>query len=43
MIDDKPTYVSADQLANLLKGMQGENVDKIEIIENNCFYKSDRC
>ncbi|MBB3186890.1 outer membrane beta-barrel protein [Microbacter margulisiae] len=34
MIDDKPTYLSADQLANLLKGMQGKNVDRIEIIEN---------
>lgn len=34
MIDDKPTYVSSSQLAALLKGMQGKNVDKIEIIEN---------
>ena len=34
MIDDKPTYLSADQLANLLKGMQGKNVERIEIIEN---------
>lgn len=34
MIDDKPTYVSSSQLASLLKGMQGKNVDKIEIIEN---------
>ncbi len=34
LIDDKPTYVSAAQLASLLKGMQGKNVDKIEIIEN---------
>ena len=34
MIDDKPTYVTATQLASLLKGMQGKNVDKIEIIEN---------
>jgi hypothetical protein len=34
LIDDKPTYVSATQLASLLKGMQGKNVDKIEIIEN---------
>jgi len=33
MIDDKPTYLSADQLANLLKGMQGKNVERIEIIE----------
>jgi hypothetical protein len=34
LIDDKPTYVSSTQLASLLKGMQGKNVDKIEIIEN---------
>ena len=34
LIDDKPTYVSSAQLAALLKGMQGKNVDKIEIIEN---------
>jgi hypothetical protein len=34
MIDDKPTYVSADQLAILLKSMQGKNVDRIEIMEN---------
>jgi len=34
LIDDKPTYVSAAQLAAMLKGMQGKNVDKIEIIEN---------
>jgi len=34
LIDDKPTYVSADQLASLLKGMQGKNIDRIEIIEN---------
>jgi hypothetical protein len=34
MIDDKPTYLSADQLANLLKGMQGKNVERIEMIEN---------
>jgi len=34
MIDDKPTYVSSTQLASLLKGMQGKNVDKIELIEN---------
>jgi hypothetical protein len=34
MIDDKPTYLFADQLANLLKGMQGKNVDRIEIIEH---------
>jgi hypothetical protein len=34
MIDDKPTYLSADQLANLLKSIQGKNVERIEIIEN---------
>jgi len=34
LIDDKPTYVSSTQLASILKGMQGKNVDKIEIIEN---------
>lgn len=34
MIDDKPTYLSAEQLAAMLKGMQGKNIDKIEIIEN---------
>ncbi|MGC9151607.1 MAG: outer membrane beta-barrel protein [Microbacter sp.] len=33
-IDDKPTYLSADQLANLLKGMQGKDVERIEIIDN---------
>ncbi len=34
LIDDKPTYVSGAQLASMLKGMQGKNIDKIEIIEN---------
>jgi hypothetical protein len=34
LIDEKPTYVSADQLAILLKGMQGKNVERIEIMEN---------
>lgn len=34
LIDDKPTYVSADQLAALLKSMQGKNIDRIEIMEN---------
>ena len=34
MIDDKPTYLSANQLAMLLKSMQSKNVDKIEIMEN---------
>jgi len=33
-IDDKPTYLSSDQLANLLKGMQSKDVERIEIIEN---------
>ncbi len=34
LIDEKPTYVSAQQLTTLLKGMQGKNIDRIEIIEN---------
>jgi len=34
LIDEKPTYVSAEQLAMLLKSMQGKNVDRIEIMEN---------
>lgn len=34
LVDEKPTYVSADQLATLLKSMQGKNVDRIEIMEN---------
>lgn len=34
LIDEKPTYVSAEQLATLLKGMQGKNIERIEIIEN---------
>ncbi|MDP4238545.1 MAG: TonB-dependent receptor [Bacteroidota bacterium] len=34
LIDEKPTYVSATQLAAILKGMQGKNIDRIEIIEN---------
>jgi hypothetical protein len=34
MIDDKPTYVSADQLATMLKGMQGKDIERIEVIEN---------
>lgn len=33
-IDDKPGYLSPDQLAAVLKNMQGKNVDKIEIIDN---------
>lgn len=34
LIDDKPTYVSSTQFAALLKGMQGKNIERIEIIEN---------
>jgi len=34
LIDDKPTYVSSDQLATMLKSMQGKNIDRIEIMEN---------
>jgi len=34
LIDEKPTYVSATQLAAMLKGMQGKNIERIEIIEN---------
>ncbi len=34
MIDDKPTYLSASQLATLLRSMQGKDVERIEIIEN---------
>jgi len=34
LIDDKPTYVSSEQLASILKGMQGKDIDHIEIIEN---------
>ncbi|MDD4489315.1 MAG: TonB-dependent receptor [Paludibacter sp.] len=34
MVDDKPTYLSASQLASWLKSMEGKDVDKIEIIEN---------
>jgi len=34
MIDDKPTYLSSTELATMLKGMQGNNVKQIEIIEN---------
>jgi hypothetical protein len=34
LIDDKPVYVSAKDLAPLLKGMLGKNVKSIEIIEN---------
>jgi outer membrane receptor protein involved in Fe transport len=34
MIDDKPTYLSAEQLANQLKGMPADAVSKIEVITN---------
>ena len=34
LIDDKPTYLSAAQLATMLKSMQGKQVERIEIIEN---------
>lgn len=34
LLDEKPTYVSADQLATLLKSMQGKSIDRIEIMEN---------
>lgn len=34
MIDDKPTYLSEEQLANQLKAMPAESVSKIEVITN---------
>lgn len=34
LIDEKPTYVSAEQLSSLLKSMQAKEVERIEIIEN---------
>lgn len=34
LIDDKPTYLSASQLASWLKSMQAKEVERIEIIEN---------
>lgn len=34
MIDDKPTHLSARDLAPILKGMLGKNIKSIEIIEN---------
>lgn len=34
MIDDKPTYLSAEQLANQLKSMPSDAVSKIEVITN---------
>ncbi|MDP4207454.1 MAG: outer membrane beta-barrel family protein [Bacteroidota bacterium] len=34
MINDKPTHLSAKDLANYLKGMQSAEIDKVEIITN---------
>ncbi|MCB2376590.1 TonB-dependent receptor [Hymenobacter sp. BT635] len=34
LIDDKPTYMSASDLANTLKNLQASQVDKIEIMTN---------
>jgi hypothetical protein len=34
MIDDKPTHLSAKDLAPILKGLLGKNIKSIEIIEN---------
>ncbi|HUM46301.1 MAG TPA: TonB-dependent receptor [Chitinophagales bacterium] len=34
LIDDKPTYLSAEQLSNQLKGMPADAVSKIEVITN---------
>ncbi len=34
MIDGKPTYLSQDQLANLLRSTEGNNVQSIEIMTN---------
>jgi len=34
MIDDKQTYLSATDLANLLRGMPANSIDKIELITN---------
>jgi hypothetical protein len=34
MIDNKSTYLSPEQLAALLRGMRGKDVDCIEVIEN---------
>jgi hypothetical protein len=34
MIDDKPTYLSAEQLSAMLKNLQATSVERIEIIEN---------
>lgn len=34
MIDDKPTYLSATDLANMLRSMPANSIDKIELITN---------
>lgn len=34
MIDNRPTYASGDELANLLKNMSGSEVEKLEAIAN---------
>lgn len=34
MLDGKLTYMSADQISNLLKNMASENISKIEVITN---------
>ena len=34
MLDGKPTYLSADQLANLLRSMEGSAIKSIELITN---------
>ena len=34
LIDDKPTYLNAEQLAAMLRNMQATSVERIEIIEN---------
>jgi len=34
MIDDKPTYMSADQLTNYLKSLPAATIDQIEIMTN---------
>jgi hypothetical protein len=34
MIDDKPTYLTAEQLSAMLKNLQSASVERIEIIEN---------
>jgi len=34
LIDDKPTYLNAEQLSVMLKNLQANSVERIEIIEN---------